>query len=420
MKRFDVIVLGAGMVGISTAIALQERGRSVALVDRRGPAQETSYGNAGLIQAEAVMPYAFPRNLGTVLQVLLGRRTDARVAWRALHHTAPWLLRYALASAPEAVMRTARANAPLVVMALPAHEALSERAGVSHLWRRKGYLRLFRSARHMESAAAEQAQVGERFGIRATVMGSTALAEREPHLRADLPGAIHYEDPVHVMDPGDLGAHYAALFEAEGGTIFRADAMALVARDRGFVIDCAGMDVRAKEAVVALGPWSGDFLRRWHTKVPLGVKRGYHLHLAAQGNAVLDHVCVDEEHGFVLAPNKRGIRLTTGAEFDRRDAPPTPHQLRAVEPVARDLFPLAEAVGSPWLGARPCLPDLLPIIGPIPGAQGLWANFGHHHLGFTLGPATGRLLAEMLTDEEAFTDPSPYRIERFGARVRSP
>jgi D-amino-acid dehydrogenase len=110
----------------------------------------------------------------------------------------------------------------------------------------------------------------------------------------------------------------------------------------------------------------------------------------------------------------RGIRLTTGAEFARFGAPPTPVQLNKVEPIARKMFPLSERVeAEPWLGARPCLPDMLPAISPVPGKKGLWANIGHHHLGFTLGPVSARLLADMITDAEPFTDPTPYRIDRF-------
>ena len=116
----------------------------------------------------------------------------------------------------------------------------------------------------------------------------------------------------------------------------------------------------------------------------------------------------------MLAPMSRGIRLTTGAEFARRDAPPTPVQLARVTPRAQEIFPLGEkAEPQFWLGRRPCLPDMLPIIGPAPRHRGLWFDFGHHHLGFTLGPVAGRLLAEMMTGEAAFTDPSPYRAERF-------
>ncbi|MEM8551746.1 MAG: FAD-dependent oxidoreductase [Pseudomonadota bacterium] len=412
MKQFDVMVLGAGMVGLGTALALLSHGRSVALVDRRGPAQETSYGNAGLIQAEAVMPYAFPRDLSVVLGTLTGRRTDARIAWRALASTAPWLVRYAANSGVRSVMKTARANAPLVARAVPSHRRLTERAQALHLWKPGGYLRVYRDSAALERAARAEEQVRDTFAIPSTVLGRDAVAALEPHLCADLAGALHFSEPVKIDDPGDLGEAYARLFEDEGGEIVSADAFALERDGAGFVLGA----VRAREVVVALGPWSADFLSRFGVRIPLGVKRGYHRHFRAKGNAVLGRLVVDEDAGFVLSPNRRGIRVSTGAEFARRDDPPTPVQITQVERLASGLFPIGEAVESqPWLGSRPCMPDLLPMVGRIAKVPGLWANFAHHHLGFTLGPATGELLAQMITGSETFTDPLPYAPARYGA-----
>ncbi len=416
MKQFDVLVLGAGMVGIATGLQLLARGRSVALVDRRGPAEETSYGNAGLIQAEAVMPYAFPRDLRVILGVLAGRRTDARLAWRALRHTAPWLIAYARAGSPAAVMATAQANLPLVREAVPAHRALSQRAKAEHFWHETGYLRLYRDTARLERAIAENAAVRERFDIPFEVLDRAALAACEPHLTAPMVGAVHMTSPARIDDPGGLGKAYAALFQAEGGTFVDGDAMGLEATaGGGFRLAATEGEVSAREAVVALGPWSGDLLRRFGVRVPLGVKRGYHRHYKPKGNAVLNHLVAEDDTGVVLTPNWRGIRMTTGAEFARRDDPPSPVQLTKMEPLARALFPLGDPVEPvPWMGARPCLPDMLPAIGPVPGVDGLHVNFGHHHLGFTLGPATGRLLAETMVGEAPFTDPAPYRVTRFG------
>jgi D-amino-acid dehydrogenase len=139
------------------------------------------------------------------------------------------------------------------------------------------------------------------------------------------------------------------------------------------------------------------------------------MHYRSRGNATLNRPIYDGDYGYVLAPMRRGMRLTTGAEFALRDAAPTPVQLANVEPAARALYPLADRIDErPWLGCRPCLPDLLPIIGASPRHKGLWLDFGHHHLGFTLGPVSGRLIAELMTGKEPFTDPTPYRAERFG------
>jgi D-amino-acid dehydrogenase len=149
-------------------------------------------------------------------------------------------------------------------------------------------------------------------------------------------------------------------------------------------------------------------------RLPLAVKRGYHMHYHPDGDAVLNHPTLDAERGYFLAPMAAGVRLTTGAEFAHRDAPKTPVQLARAEPVAKELFPLGErADAEPWMGVRPCTPDMMPIIGPAPRHKNLWFGFGHAHHGLTLGPVTGRLIAEMITGEDTMVDPRPYRAERF-------
>ena len=214
-----------------------------------------------------------------------------------------------------------------------------------------------------------------------------------------------------LADPGALAKAYAALFARKGGRFVVADARTLTQDAGGWRVNGAA----AREVVVALGPWSDLGFRPLGYSIPLGVKRGYHLHLKAGGNAVLNHPVLDSDLGYLLAPMNRGIRLTTGVEFARRDAPPRPIQVEQALPRARALFPLGEPVDAkPWMGARPCLPDMLPVIGEAPRHPGLWFDFGHQHHGLTLGPVTGRLLAEMMTGMTPFTDPSPYAVERFG------
>jgi D-amino-acid dehydrogenase len=172
--------------------------------------------------------------------------------------------------------------------------------------------------------------------------------------------------------------------------------------------------LQAGSAVVALGPWADVVTRALGYDLPLAVKRGYHMHYRAAGAARLNHPVLDTERGYMLAPMRRGIRLTTGAEFALRDAIRTPVQLGRAEPVARDLFPLAERLDNePWMGARPCTPDMMPIIGRAPRHASLWFAFGHAHHGLTLGPVTGRLIGEMITGEAPFIDPAPYRADRF-------
>lgn len=413
--KTDCIVLGAGMVGISAAIHLLKRGRSVALVDRRGPAEETSYGNGGLIQREGVVPYMFPHDWKTILQHALRQGTDSHYHRSALPQIAPYLFRYWAASSPAGKARSTRSLAKLVEHCLTEHEALMQAAGVTGMMRRTGYIRGYRTAAKLDAARAEDESVRKEYGITALPLDAKALADLEPHLRNNFAGAIHMTDPVSVADPGALGRAYADLFTKLGGKLVEGEAKSLEQTTEGkWRVAARNGWLEADSAVVALGPWSDDITRPLGLRIPLGWKRGYHMHYATEGNATLIRPVIDAEYGFCITPMMKGIRLTTGAEFALRDAPPTPVQLDRVEPVARGLFPLGARVDDePWLGRRPCLPDMLPVIGPVPGKNGLWLDFGHHHLGFTLGPISGRLLAEMMTGETPVVDPAPYRADRF-------
>ncbi|MBB1093889.1 FAD-binding oxidoreductase [Rhodopseudomonas palustris] len=411
----DVLVLGAGIVGVGAALHLQRRGRDVVLVDRNSAAgDETSYGNAGLIEVASVFPYMFPRDLGHLLRYAFNGSADVRYQLSGLPEFLPWLLRYFQASSPEGAARTARASLPLIRQSLAEHEALIAEAGVPELLRKTGWIKLFRAEQSFDKSVADLARARQ-FGVTADVLDHTAIATREPSLMGKFAGAIHWLEPGFIPDPGALVKAYAALLLRKGGRFARGDARTLQQQGGGWRITTDDGPITAREVVVTLGPWSDLVFKPLGYRIPLGVKRGYHQHFMSHGNAVLQHPILDADRGYLLAPMTRGIRLTTGAEFARRDAPPSPAQVDQARSMARDLFPLGDAIEQqPWLGARPCLPDMLPVIGRAPRHPGLWFDFGHQHHGLTLGPVTGRLLAEMMTGEEPFADPTPFAVERFG------
>ena len=413
--KADVLVLGAGMVGVSAALHLQQRGRDVILIDKHALAgEETSFGNAGVIECASVFPYMFPRDIGQILQYAINRAPQVHYRFSDLPTFLPWLVRYFIASSPNRTMHSAMAELPLIRRSLIEHEALMAEAGVPELLRRTGWLKLFRSDATLANAARDLERARQ-FGVAGEVLDSAAIAAREPNLSGEFAGAVYLPTPGFVPDPGGLAKAYAALFKRKGGRFLVGDAATLQQDAAGWRIAGSDNAAVAREAVVALGPWSDLVFRPLGYAIPLGIKRGYHLHLAPRGNAVLHHPVLDADLGYLLAPMNRGIRLTTGVEFARRDAPPSPVQLERVLPQAHKLFPLGDAIDAkPWMGARPCLPDMLPVIGKASRHRGLWFDFGHQHHGLTLGPATGRLLAEMMTGETPFADPGPFAVERFG------
>jgi len=412
--RTDVAVLGAGIVGISVALHLQARGRSVVLLDRRGAAEETSYGNAGLIQREGVYPYGFPHDFGALLRYGLNRTIDAHYHPSALPELAPFLWKYWKHSRPARHVAIAQLYARLIEHCVAEHEALAAQAEATGLMRRSGWLKVFRTARERDRRFDEAARWQREFGLNYRTLDARQLQESEPYLAPVLVGALHWTDPVSVSDPQALALAYLRLFERRGGRFLQGNAVSLKEERDGWSLRTVEGPLQAGAAVVALGPWAEVVTRALGYDLPLAVKRGYHMHYRAAGQARLNTPMLDTERGYFLSPMQRGIRLTTGAEFARRDAIRTPVQLGRAEPIARELFPLAERLDNePWMGARPCTPDMMPIIGKAPRHANLWFAFGHAHHGLTLGPVTGRMIAEMVTGESPFVDPAPYRADRF-------
>lgn len=408
----DVLVLGAGMVGTCTALQLARRGHSVVLVDRRAPGRETSYGNAGIIQREAVEPYAFPREWSAVFDVALKRGIDVNYHLGALPAVTPRLARYWHASAPARYATIARDYSRLIEHCLTEHDVLIAESGAFDLVRKEGYRFAFRTQAAMDVAAARAADLQQRYGVRHALLDGDALARAEPGLHARLPGALHWLDPWSVSDPGALVDRYVQRFIDLGGHVVQGNAASLRADAGGWLVQTTAGPLHARHAVIALGPWAGELTATLGYRLPLFVKRGYHRHY--RGGPGLRLPMLDAERGLVIAPMTAGMRITTGAEFARIGAPSTPVQLSKAEHAARELIDLPEPVeAEPWLGNRPCTVDMKPVIGPAPKHSGLWFNFGHAHQGFTLGPVSGRLLAEMIEGSKPLVDPAPYSSTRF-------
>jgi D-amino-acid dehydrogenase len=413
MAKTDVVVLGAGIVGTSAALHLVKRGLSVALVDRRGPGEETSYGNTGIIGGAGVYPTGFPRSLSRLARIALQRAPEAHYHPLFLPRVAPWLVAYWRQSSPARLAKLARLMRPLMARSVAEHVALLSESGAMKYLRRDGWLSILRTDAGLAAKQAELALCAE-LGMTARVLDPDATRELEPSLNPAFRHAIYWTDVATLSNPLGVTRAYAERFTALGGAVVEGDARSLRRADAGWRIDTVWGALDAEQAVIALGPWSPDVLSPLGIKLPLAIKRGYHRHFRPRGNAALTRPLVDAENGFAMSPMEQGIRVTTGAEFADRDAPATPVQFNRVLPLATQLFPLGEpAEDEPWLGRRPMFPDTMPVIGRAPGQRGLWLDYGHGHLGLTLGPVSGRLLADMMTGATPFTDPAPYAAERF-------
>lgn len=426
--RRDIVVIGAGVVGVSAALQLLKRGRKVTLIDRRDPGEETSYGNTGVIEGGTYVPIEMPRDLPTLLKYARNDRPELHFHWRFLPRLAPWLWQLALNSTEPKLRANGGAVMKLLAHAIPEHKAFLREAGVENLLRETGWMRIYRTEAEFAADKLER-RIAEEGGFRFTMLSQGEARELEPHLKPVFARVEHWHDIVSLSDPGATVKAYARLFASRGGEFLRHAAYRLTpagqSRDDGSGGDRSGAGgwtvetdhgaIAAREVVVALGPWSMDLIGPLGYRLPFAVKRGYHMHYATSGNAFLNRPIVDSAHGYAASSMAMGLRVTTGIEFAGRDAPPTPVQVGRVEPYARELLPIEGRLErEPWMGRRPSFPDSVPVIGPAPRHKGLWLDFGHAHLGLTLGPVSGRLLAEMMCGETPVAEPGAYAAGRFG------
>lgn len=407
----DVIVLGAGMVGVATANAARQRGLSVILVDRREPGSETSYGNAGILSSGSIFPLNMP-SLWSKLPTYLTNRHPAlrwNPAW-ALRN-ARWVAGFLKNASATKTQPRATALRGLIAASLKVHREWIVKAGAPQRIRETGWLKAWRSDA-AAAARADQAALAA-FGIKSELLDRQAISALEPGILPVYSVGLLHSETASVDSPGEVVKAYAQMFAATGGTIRRADIRSIAPDGEGWRVTLSDGDLRARNVVVALGPWSKDLLQPLGYRVPLGFERGYHQHFSPNPARPLSRPIHDSDNGFLMSPMEQGIRVTTGVELTDRDAPSSLAQLDAVVPLARSVVEFGEAVGEPWRGSRPTLPDSLPMIGPAPRHRRLWLAFGHQHIGFTTGAGTGLAIAAMISSAAPPFDVAAFSPQRY-------
>ncbi len=398
---------------MSTALHLRLKGMDVALIDLKHPGEEASFGNAGVVQANGFAPAPVPRNPAVLLDILLGRTPAVSLSFPHVLHLLPWIRDYQRASSDGRLLHYARTVAPLRAVAAQEHLYLAKLANAERFYRASGWLHVYRAGSVFKSTKAER-YFADLYGVDCQELSGRRINELEPGLLSSGLNALFWPDSHSVSDPGGVVDALWRSFVAMGGRFCRGDARKLGRLGNGWTLDVERQTLSASNVVVALGAWSRDLLDRFGETYPMAVKRGYHMHYLPSPGASLARPVVDLENGFVLTPMEKGIRLTTGVELAGRDAPANKKIIELAEERAKRLYPLGLALqDEPWLGSRPCLPDSLPIVGPSPANPGLWHNFGHGHDGFTFGPVTGRLLADVMTGASPAADIASLSAKRF-------
>jgi len=413
VKPQDIAIVGAGIVGLATALTLQQDGHRVTLIDRLDPGTGTSFGNAGAISVTGIMPVAYPGIWRDVPKMLLDPDSPLMLRWPYLPRALPWLLRFLAASKPERVDAIARAMAPLVGQALTAHDALMQRNGIDGIVKRVGWLKVY--PEHKIAGTRADIALAEKHGLKYDVLNADELRQLEPAIHRRYVHGVFSSNSGFVSTPLKLSQAYAAAIRHHGGTFLKDTVNNIaIGPDGSPSIATASGTRRYDRVVIAAGAFSKPFAAMVGARVPLDTERGYHLYLTLNEGQGVGRPTYFGDYGFVLAPMEDGMRLTSGVEIAGLDAPPDYRRIRRMAARARDALPgIGDRPAREWMGFRPSLPDSKPVIGPAPASDKVTLAFGHGHLGLTLSAITGRCVADLVAGRPTAVPLEPFQATRF-------
>jgi D-amino-acid dehydrogenase len=407
MKPTDIIVIGAGVIGLSVALDLLARGLTVRVVDWKGPAAGASAGNAGAFAFTDILPLASPRIIRKAPKWLLDPLGPLSVPPRYALQIAPWMLRFWRASGSAQVRASTMAQSDLMRVSQAALDPFLQRAGLQGMVRRNGQLQVYEGEAEF-AASLPGWQIKAAEGIDFRHLKGPEIGEMQPGLAPRFTHATFTPSWCSVTDPRDYTLALADCVRARGGEIVIVEAQAIVP---GGVQTTAG--VMQGRVVLAAGAYSHRLARTAGIRIPLETERGYNTTLPLDAFDLRLQVTFGE-HGFVVSKLSSGIRVGGAVELGGLNLPPNYARADAMLKKAAKFLPgLKTEGGVQWMGFRPSLPDSLPAIGPLPGRPDVICAFGHGHLGLTQSAGTAQIVADMMTSKPPGLNMAPFSPSRF-------
>lgn len=393
-----ICVVGAGLVGLATALNLLERGHDVTVVDRGRPGHGASFGNAAVLASYAVMPIAQPGLWRRMPGLLFSPESPFQIRWTRLPRLTPWLLRFLRESSTRRTTDNALLLSQLLAPALEDWSRLLTALDAQALMVRHGCLHFYTRPDWQAGAAAELA-MSERLGVRRQILDAEEVGCLEPALAGRTEGGVFFPDGAHVTDPLAVSAALEGAVKARGGRFVTAGVTAVRTRGVLPLLETDQGSMTAERVVIAAGAWSGNLARSVGDRVPLDTERGYHVEYPME-TMPLTRPCCPVDLAFYMVPLQGRLRVAGTVELGSIDDAANENRLRFLRRGANSM--LGRDLGEPsshWLGFRPSMPDSVPVIGPSPRDPRVIYAFGHGHLGLTLAATTGRLVADMVAGD---------------------
>ena len=410
MNNKRVGIIGAGIQGICNALFLQKKGFEVVIFDKEEPGSLASYGNAGHFSPYASVPLNRPDILTDVPAMLLSSTGPLALKWNYVPKMIPWFLKFIRNCTQKKMMHTAKYMHQILDLSLPAYEELFDEIDTENLVVSNGIMYIW-SNKNLSSRELE-INIRDELGVKQQLLNPKEIHDLEPNIKPIYDCGVFYSYAKHTNNPRRLLLKLFDLFSQKGGKFFKYQIKdinfdeqkpVLITEIQRFVFD---------KIVIACGALSKKFTNDLFEKVPLDTERGYHIHFK-DCEHLISRPVVFSNRGFGMTPMEQGLRVVGTVEFGGLKNGPSKSRVKNLVENAKFMLDGLPDHEDEWLGFRPTLPDFLPVIGPSKNYKNVFYSFGHHHLGWTLGAISGKIISKMISEEKTNLELDPYSSLRF-------
>ena len=411
MNKLKVGIVGAGIQGISNALFLQKKGFDVTIFDRENPGSPVaSYGNAGHFSPYASLSLNRTDILLDVPAMLMSSTGPLALKWNYVPKMIPWFMKFILNTTKNKMMHTAKNMHQILDLALPAYDELFDEIDLEGLVESNGILYIW-NEKNLKSRELE-IKIREELGVKQQIVNKKEIHDLEPNLKPIYSGGVFYDYARHARNPKKILVKLFENFIKKGGKFLKLNIQDLNFDESKPVLRSETQRFVFDKLVIACGAFSKRLTDKLHESIPLDTERGYHVHFK-DFDHLISRPVVNSNRGFGMSPMDQGLRVVGTVEFGGLDNAPSKNRIKNLIINAKEMLDGLPEHKDEWLGFRPTLPDFLPVIGPSKNYENVYYSFGHHHLGWTLGAISGKIVSGMIANENTNMDLKPYSSVRF-------
>ncbi len=409
-KNFKIGIVGAGIQGVCNALFLQKKGYKVTLFDREEPGNAASYGNAGHFSPYASVSLNRTDILNDIPSMLLSSRGPLALKWNYVPKMIPWFLKFVLNCREKKMLHTAKYMHQILDLSLSAYDELFEDINLDGLVENNGILYVW--TKKSQKSRDLEIRIRDELGVKQQLVNPKEIHDLEPNIKPFYDGGVFYDYARHARNPRKILIKLFEKFLENGGKFLKLNIKNLDFDEDKPVLRTDSQRFIFDRLVIACGAFSKKLTDKLHENIPLDTERGYHVHFK-DFDHLISRPIVYADRGFGMTPMEQGLRVVGTVEFGGLENPLSKSRIKNLILNAKDMLDGLPEHKDEWLGFRPSLPDFLPVIGPSKNYKNVYYSFGHHHLGWTLGAISGKIVSKMISNENTNLDLQPYSSMRF-------